>query len=252
MKILLSPAKTLDYGTYETTIKCTKPVLLKETISLYGELKKLSASDISKLMSISPKLTSNVISYIKDFDPTFKKQNSKPAILAFKGDVYKGFDWSKYTKKDFENLNSKVRILSGFYGLLKPFDLMQPYRLEMGTDLKNKKGKNLYEFWGDLISDQLNKECKNDKYIINLASDEYFNVINPRRLKPNIIKITFKEKKGNIYKVIGILSKKARGLMTDYIIRNKIEKIEDLKKFNIAKYKFNPKMSSADEFVFIR
>lgn len=254
MLILLSPAKTLDYSDFELNVPLSSPRLINDSKLLLKELKKLSKSDISKLMSVSEKISSNVYSYIHDFNPNFTKKNSKPAILAFKGGVYKAFDFSTYKKSDITFMDKSVRILSGFYGVLKPFDLMQAYRLEMGRKLKVAKTNNLYEFWEDKVVDLLNQDLKTSKskYILNLASNEYFKVVNQSNVNAEIINIAFKEKKGKEYKVIGIFAKRARGLMTDYIVKNKIKDLNGIKKFNIEKYKFSKSLSTDKELVFIR
>ncbi len=253
MIILISPAKTLDYSKSAIKLKTSKRVFKNETTELAKVLKKLSLAEIKKLMSISEKLAEQVLLFIKNYQDSDTNANSKPAILAFKGDVYQAFDFAKYQAEDFQVLQNKVRILSGFYGLLSPLDLMQPYRLEMSTCLVNPKGKNLYEFWADQVSLQLNKDAKKlaAKFIINLASEEYFKVITSKLDLP-VIKVDFKEKKGSSHKIVGILAKKARGEMTDYIVRNRVNDLNGIKKFTRQNYSFNAKLSTANNLVFTR
>ncbi len=202
-------------------------------------------------MGISKKLAELNHQRFQDFSSDkFDFKNSKQALLVFDGDVYKPIEVETFTKKDFEFAQKHLRILSGFYGILRPLDLMQPYRLEMGTNLKIGDAKNLYQFWGDKISDEINKE--KGEYVINLASEEYFSAINPKKISAKIINLIFKEKKGDAYKIIGINAKKARGLMTNFIIKNQIAKPADLKNFDLEKYRFSKEMSDESDFVFIR
>jgi cytoplasmic iron level regulating protein YaaA (DUF328/UPF0246 family) len=260
MLTLLSPAKSLDY---ESSIYCsdfTIPHFEKETKNLSLELKKFAASDLEKLMGISPKLAQLNFDRFQKFSPKITLQNAKQALLVFDGDVYKTIGKEKFDNADFEFAQNNLRILSGFYGILKPLDLMQPYRLEMGTDFKKTvfekdlKIKNLYQFWGDKISNYLELECSksNSKYIINLASEEYFSAVNPKKITAKIINIFFKEKKNGAYKIIGINAKKARGLMTNFIVKNRISNPKDLKNFNFEKYQFSAEMSDETNFTFIR
>ncbi len=253
MIILISPAKTLDFSESAIKVSPTKRIFKEETAELAKVLQKLQLNDLKKLMSISDKLANQVASFIKSYQNIDSKEKSKPAILAFKGDVYQAFDFEKYKAADFKVLQDRVRILSGFYGLLCPFDLMQPYRLEMSTRLVNPKGKNLYQFWSDLVSLQLNKDAKklSAKFIINLASEEYFKVITPKLNIP-VIKVDFKERKGNSYKIVGISAKKARGEMTDYIVLNRINDLNGIKKFTRQNYSFNAKLSTTNNLVFTR
>ena len=254
MLALLSPAKTQDFSDYTTPVKCELPRLLQDSAKLLKELKKLSTKDLEKLMSISPKLASNVHCYIKSFKQPFNFKNAKPAIMAFRGDVYRSFDFEQYKTADLKYMQQHVRILSGFYGILRPFDLMQAYRLEMGTKLANKKGKNLYEFWGDVLTELINADSKksNAACILNLASEEYFKAVNIDLLEAPLVKVVFKEKKDSAYKVIGLMAKRARGMLTDYIVRNRVENLTKLKRFTVAGYKYQPKMSSENEIVFVR
>lgn len=256
MFILLSPAKSLDYQSAISHQNFTIPHFEKETQKLSKLLKKFSSSDLEKLMGISKKLAELNFERFQNFAPKFDLKNSKQALLVFDGDVYKPIEKENFAQKDFDFAQKHLRILSGFYGLLRPLDLIQPYRLEMGTDFKKTSAdiKNLYEFWGDKISEYLNLECKNAgaKYVINLASEEYFSVINPKKISAKIINIIFKENKNGVYKIVGINAKKARGLMTNFIVKNKISDPEDLKKFKIEKYHFEKTMSDELNFTFVR
>lgn len=258
MIILISPAKSLNYESSLSHKNFTLPYFAKENQELAAELKKLMAPDLEKIMNISKKLAELNFARFQNFESNSNLKNAKQALLVFDGDVYKPIEVDKFNQDDFEFAQKHLRILSGFYGILKPLDLLQPYRLEMGTEFKNTiveknlKIKNLYQFWGDKISNYLNDETEKnkEKYIINLASEEYFSAINEKKLNAKIINIIFKENKNGIYKIIGINAKKARGLMVNYIIKNKIEKIEQLKKFNANNYSFQEKMSDDLNFVF--
>ena len=256
MFILLSPAKSLDYESAISHQNFTIPHFEKETKKLSAELKKFSVSDLEKLMGISPKLAQLNHQRFSDFSAKFDLKNSKQALLVFDGDVYKPIEKEKFSASDFDFAQKNLRILSGFYGLLRPLDLIQPYRLEMGLDFKKTvfekdlAVKNLYQFWGDKISDHLEQE--ESKYFINLASEEYFSAINRKKISAKIINIIFKENKNGVYKIIGINAKKARGLMTNFIIKNKISNPQDLKEFEIEKYRFAEELSNETNFTFIR
>ena len=260
MLILISPAKSLDYESTTHQQNFTIPYFAKDTEKLALQLKKFSVSDLEKLMGISKKLAELNFERFQKFLPKFDLKNSKQALLVFDGDVYGPIEKDKFSQADFDFAQKNLRILSGFYGILKPLDLMQPYRLEMGTDFKktslekNLKIKNLYQFWGDKISDFINMEMENnhEKYIINLASEEYFSAINVKKISEKIINIIFKEKKSGIYKIVGINAKKARGLMVNFIIKNKIDDIAKIKKFNLENYVFEKSMSDEQNLVFVR
>jgi cytoplasmic iron level regulating protein YaaA (DUF328/UPF0246 family) len=254
--ILISPAKSLDYESTTHQQNFTIPYFAKDTEKLALQLKKFSVSDLEKLMGISKKLAELNFERFQKFLPKFDLKNSKQALLVFDGDVYGPIEKDKFSQADFDFAQKNLRILSGFYGILKPLDLMQPYRLEMGTDFKktslekNLKIKNLYQFWGDKISQYLNLE--KSEYLINLASEEYFSAINAKKISAKIINIIFKEKKSGIYKIIGINAKKARGLMVNFIIKNKIDDIAKIKKFNLENYIFEKSMSDESNLVFVR
>ncbi len=256
MLILLSPAKSLDYKSPIFHQNFTIPHFKKETKKLAFELKKFPASDLEKLMGISAKLAELNFARFQNFSPKFDLKNSKQALLVFDGDVYKPIEKAKFSAADFEFAQKNLRILSGFYGLLRPLDLMQPYRLEMGTDFKKTDfgAKNLYQFWGDKISQRLNEECAESgaKHIINLASEEYFAAVNPQKISAKITNIIFKENKNGVYKIVGINAKKARGLMTNFIVQNKISDPQDLKNFSLEKYCFAKELSDAQNFTFTK
>lgn len=252
MLVVISPAKKLNENCDASLIpKFTLPSRLDSSKKIVSTLRKYSSKSLGKLMNVSEKISNlNYERYIKWSVP-FNKSNAHPALLLFQGDVYKGISADDFEKDDFAFAQKSLRILSGLYGILKPLDLIQPYRLEMGTQLKIGKHKDLYHFWGNEITSQINKD-KNNEYLINLASAEYFKSINIDSLKPKLINIVFKEKRNDSFKIIGIHAKKARGLMSRYIIKNKISNPEKLKKFNYEKYKYNSKLSSSNDWVFTR
>lgn len=252
MLILISPAKSLDFESEFTVKNHTLPIFLAEIKKLISDLRKVSTSDLEKIFGVSKKLAELNFDRFQNFASEFTEKNSRPALIAFDGDVYAGIDKKNYTQKDFDFAQNHLRILSGLYGLLRPLDLIQPYRLEMGTDFKkiDPKIKNLYQFWEDKISSKLGAEsCEN---IINLASEEYFSAINPKKIKAKIINIIFKEEKLGKLKIVGINAKKARGLMTNFIIKNKITNPQKLKEFSEANYCFDSKLSNQENFVFIK
>jgi cytoplasmic iron level regulating protein YaaA (DUF328/UPF0246 family) len=254
MLIVLSPAKSLDYETPPSTDQHTLPIFINESAKLVSDLKKLSLQEVAELMSLSDKLAALNVARFGDWSKTFTPKNSKQALLAFNGDVYEGLDAKSLNKKGLEYAQAHVRVLSGLYGVLKPLDLMQAYRLEMGTAFKNKVGKDLYAFWGNKITEALKQELdqQKSKVLINLASDEYFKSVKPNELAYPIIAPVFQDEKAGKYKIISFYAKRARGLMTRFIIDNKIDKAEDLKEFNLEGYQYAPKESSADKPVFRR
>lgn len=253
MIAVISPAKTLDFET-PWKLDYTQPQFLEDSQELIQQLKKLSAKKIGDLMSISEKLSILNAERFLNWHQPFTKDNAKPAILAFRGDVYTGLDADSFSKKDFTFAQEHLRILSGLYGLLRPLDLIQPYRLEMGTDFKNHRGKNLYTFWGEKITDHINTEIAGQKKptVVNLASNEYWSAVKPEQLKAEIITPVFKDQKSGNYKIISFFAKKARGMMAAYIIKNRIKKVDDLKDFDAEGYRFSSKMSKGNEWIFIR
>ncbi len=252
MLVVISPAKKLDENCdLDVISKFTVPPYLESSKKIIKALRGYSADNLSKLMNTSEKISElNYKRNIKWSLP-FNKSNSLQALLMFKGDVYKGISVKDFNKDDFLFAQKSLRILSGLYGILKPLDLIQPYRLEMGTQLQIGKHRNLYDFWGDEITNILNND-KNNDYLINLASVEYFKSINVDNLKSKLINVSFKEKRDGKYKIIAIYSKRARGLMSRYIIKNKIIDPKSLKKFNLEDYKFNKTLSSDSDLVFTR
>ncbi|MCW8934512.1 MAG: peroxide stress protein YaaA [Gammaproteobacteria bacterium] len=254
MLIVVSPAKTLDYTTPPKIKKFTIPDYLNDSAELIHRMRELSSLDISELMKVSTKIADLNFDRFEAWNKKFTEKNAKQAVLAFKGDVYTGLDAESFTEKDFAFAQKHFRMLSGLYGLLRPLDLMQAYRLEMGTRLSNERGKNLYEFWGDTVTEGLNAQLKEikSKYLINLASNEYFKVVKPKVLKGEIITPAFKELKNGEYKMIGVYAKKARGLLSRYIIQNQLSDIEDIKSFDLQGYKFNKKVSKGNNWVFTR
>ncbi|MEX0884516.1 MAG: peroxide stress protein YaaA [Cyclobacteriaceae bacterium] len=250
MIVLISPAKTLDYNTTDISL-FTQPEFQKETWELVGIMKKKSKTAIKKLMNVSDNIATLNEERYGQFEDEFNRENGKQALLAFKGDVYTKIDVEAFSRSEFEFAQKHLRILSGLYGLLKPLDLIQPYRLEMGIALKNKKGKNLYEFWGSKITKAINQAAEGGP-IVNLASKEYFKAVKKKDLKSEIISPVFKEYKNSKYSVIGIFAKQARGLMTNYIIKNGIQDPEALKNFQEAGYEYADNLSNTNEWVFIR
>jgi len=254
MLIVISPAKTLDYDTPPKTRVFTTPDYLGQSQKLINRLRNLSSLDISELMKVSAKIADLNFDRYESWKKPFTEKNAKQAVLAFKGDVYTGLDAETFKADDFKFAQNHLRVLSGLYGLLRPLDLMQPYRLEMGTKLKTDSGKNLYEFWGSDITEGLNAQLKKIKsnYLINLASNEYFKSVKPKELNAEIITPAFKEFKNGEYKMIGIYAKKARGLLSRYIIQNKLKDPEDVKLFDEEGYRFNKKLSKGNNWVFTR
>lgn len=250
MLILISPAKTLDYSV-PTLKDHTLPDFQTDAHSLVRIMKKKSAKEISSLMHISDSLATLNEKRYKTFQKEFNFDNSKQALLAFKGDVYTKIEVEEYTEDDFDFAQNHLRILSGLYGLLKPLDLIQPYRLEMGTKLENKKGKNLYEFWDKKIAKAINQVAEG-KPIVNLASQEYFKAVDQKSLKSKVITIHFKEFKDDSYQVVGFFAKQARGMMTNYAIKNRITDPLQLKAFNQERYEFSENLSSEFDWVFVR
>jgi len=254
MLLVISPAKNLDYETAPHTADYSQPDFLEESALLIDELQDLAPHDVSSLMSISDKL--GVLNYdrFQEWQPPFTPSNAKQAALAFNGDVYTGLEATSFNKADLKFAQAHLRILSGLYGLLRPLDLMQAYRLEMGTKFANQRGKNLYEFWGTQITEALNTQLGslNSDVVVNLASNEYFKSVKPKVLNAEIITPVFKDWKGDKYKIISFYAKKARGLMCHYAIKNKVTEAEQLKQFDLAGYAYNEDMSSAKEWVFTR
>ncbi|KHS96152.1 hypothetical protein RC90_15740 [Pectobacterium brasiliense] len=254
MLITISPAKTLDYTSPLATTRYTQPELLDYSSQLIDVCKKLTPAQIASLMSISDKLADLNVGRFSDWQPDFTPENARQALLAFKGDVYTGLAAEDFSEDDFDFAQQHLRMLSGLYGVLRPLDLMQPYRLEMGTRLENKAGKDLYSFWGDTITEKLNQALhdQGDDVLVNLASDEYFKAVKPKKLNARLIKPVFLDEKNGKFKVISFYAKKARGLMSRFIIQNRLTQPEQLKAFNLEGYFFEAADSSANELVFKR
>lgn len=254
MLITLSPSKGQDFEQAAPTKTYTIPSQLSDSKVLISKLKTFTKGDIAQLMSISDNLADLNEQRYKDFKTPFNPQNAKQALFAFKGDVYSGINTVSMNQADYDYAQNHLRILSGLYGSLKPLDLIQPYRLEMKTKLATKNADNLYQYWGDSITDKLNESLKGHKQktIVNLASNEYWKSIKPKNLDGKVVNIAFKENKDGKSRIIAIFAKKARGMMADFLIRNRVENLEGLKKFNSAGYKFDAKSSTDATFVFSR
>lgn len=249
MLLLLSPAKTLDFDPTDIK-KHTQPQFLEQSQTLIKTLKKYSSKKIQNLMGVSEKIADLNVTRYQDFSVPFDTANAKQAILAFKGDVYQGLSVEEFEEADLNFAQEHIGILSGLYGLLRPLDLMQAYRLEMGTKLKVNKYKNLYEFWDDSITKQIN--ATGVQNIINLASHEYFKSVKKEALEGNLWTVDFKENKNGKYKIVAFYAKKARGMMCNYVVKNRLEKPEDMKGFDMDDYQFNEELSSERHFVFTR
>jgi len=252
MKLVISPAKSLDFESALPTQKYNEPQFLNQSEKLNKLLRKKSVKDIGALMKVSDKISQLNFDRFQNWETPFTKDNARPAIYAFNGDVYRGFDAYTLETSKLDQLEDTVRILSGLYGVLKPLDLIQPYRLEMGTKLPVGKHKNLYEFWNKDITTALNKELKDDEVFVNLASNEYFKAIDTKTLKVPVINIDFKEFKNDTYKIVAIYAKLARGLMARYIVENDCKTIDDLKGFSVDNYGFSEELSTETNLVFTR
>jgi cytoplasmic iron level regulating protein YaaA (DUF328/UPF0246 family) len=254
MLTLISPAKTLDFETPAVTDIHTQGEFLEHSAELIDQLKLQSPDDISALMKLSSKLSELNVQRFHDWCLPFDQKNSKAAVLAFKGDVYTGLDAESFSEKQFTYAQSHLGILSGLYGLLRPLDLIQPYRLEMGTKFANSRGANLYTFWGSIITDAINQrlELSKSKILINLASNEYFKAVKIKQLKAELITPVFKDEKNGQYKIISFYAKKARGLMAAYIIKNKVTTVKELCEFDVAGYRFVAAESDAQTITFKR
>ncbi len=252
MKIIISPAKSLDFESKVPTSLHTQPCFLEKSEKLNKKLKTISKNKLSDLMKISDDLASLNYERNQTWKTPFTSENSKQAIYAFTGAVFLGIDVNSLEEKKLPILQERLRILSGLYGVLKPLDLIQPYRLEMGTKLKVGRTENLYKFWDDTVAKSLNKELEDDELLINLASAEYFKVIPKKVLKVPMITPVFKDFKNGEYKTIMTFAKKARGLMVRYILDNNVKTIEELKGFDVDKYRFSEEMSTETELFFTR
>ncbi|MCB1887036.1 MAG: peroxide stress protein YaaA [Rhodocyclaceae bacterium] len=255
MLIVLSPAKALDYDTPPHLDTRTQPDFLDEAETLVGVMREKSPQEVAGLMKLSDPLASLNVARYQAWKRPFTKRNAKQAVLAFDGDVYGGLDARNLDEQDLAWAQGHVRILSGLYGLLRPLDLMQPYRLEMGTRLANPRGPNLYRYWGDRLSLALNKVIKKQRgaaLLVNLASEEYFKAVDRKALQARVITPVFEEWKGSSYRIISFNAKRARGLMTRYAIEHRIDDPEALKAFDLEDYAFAPAASEGDRWVFRR
>jgi len=254
MLTVISPAKTLDFDTPPTTRKATQPRFLERSAELVADARGLNPADIRELMGVSEQIAELNHRRFMNWGLPFSLDNAKQAVLAFRGDVYTGLDADTLSSAQLGFAQKHLRILSGLYGLLRPLDLIQPYRLEMGLKFANRGGRNLYEFWGDVIGAELNRELKKSgsNVMVNLASNEYFQAVRPRTLDAEIITPVFKDLKGGKYKIISFYAKKARGQMARFIIERELTEPADLKKFRTGGYRYNKAESSARELVFTR
>ena len=254
MLMVISPAKTLDYETPPATSRFTQPQFLDHAQVLIEQLRDFTPAQIAELMHLSDKLAGLNAARFGSWTPDFTPANAKQALLAFKGDVYTGLDAQSFSENDFDFAQQHLRMLSGLYGLLRPLDLMMPYRLEMGTKLANARGKDLYAFWGDSITQWLNQALQDqgDDVLLNLASNEYFGAVKRKAVDARIIDTEFKDLKNGQHKIISFYAKKARGLMARYVIKHQVRDPQSLKDFAEQGYRYSPKDSSADKLVFLR
>ena len=254
MLTVISPAKTLDYDTPPVTQRHTLPQYLDDSQELIVQLRELAPAQIAELMHLSDKLAGLNAARFGSWTPDFTPANAKQALLAFKGDVYTGLDAESLSEDDFSYAQDHLRMLSGLYGLLRPLDLMQPYRLEMGTKLANARGKDLYAFWGTRISEWLNQALadQGDDVLLNLASNEYFSAVKKNALKARVIDVDFKDLKNGQYKIISFYAKKARGMMSRFVIQQRVNDPEQLKRFDAQGYYYSAEQSKPDHLVFLR
>ena len=265
MLVVISPAKRLDFDSTPgagspraaNPKTLTQPDFLADSQVLVNSLRDYTPRRLRNLMGISQDLAQLNAERFANFSPPFNPENSRPAVLAFKGDVYLGLAADTLKAADLKFAQRHLRILSGLYGVLRPLDMMQAYRLEMGTKLKNSRGKDLYAFWGDKVTEELNARFddlpkSSERVLINLASNEYFSVIKPKLLNADVVNVTFKDMSRDKYKVISFFAKKARGYMTNFIITNRIKSVAGLRDFNVEGYAYNEAMSSPNELVFLR
>ena len=252
MKYLISPAKTLDMTSVPNVNEFTQPRFLNKSQQLINIIKPYTPAQIASLMKLSDKLSTLNVERYQAWEKQHTDDNSRPALYTFMGDVYTGLDAYSLQDNEVVYAQEHLRILSGLYGILKPLDLMQAYRLEMGTRLENPKGTNLYQFWGDSLVESLNSELGADELLVNLASNEYFKAINTKHLKSTLISPNFLDEKNGQFKVISFYAKKARGLMSRYLIENRCETLEQLKQFNLAGYRYDAERSSKNTPIFIR
>jgi len=254
MLIVISPAKKLDYQTPAPVSDYTRPALLNRSAELIDIMRRKDSFEIADLMKLSMKLADLNMQRYQDWHTPFTPDNARQSLFAFSGDVYQGMDAATFSADDIAFAQQHLRILSGLYGVLRPLDLIQPYRLEMGTRLATGRGRNLYQFWGDMITDSINRALtdQGDDILINLASNEYFSSIRTDNIQGRIITPVFKEYRKGVYRIISFNAKKARGLMSRFIIQHRISDAETIKTFNLDDYAYNENMSSEHAFVFTR
>ncbi len=254
MIITLSPSKGQDFDSPTPSTIYTLPEQLEDSQLLVNEAKKLDMEAVRELMDVSENISNLNVQRFQDWSMPFDTNNAKAALFAFKGDVYSGIQKDKYDDGDLTYAQDHLRILSGLYGALRPMDLIQPYRLEMKTKLPNPRGDNLYQFWGESITEKLNESLKDqeEKTLVNLASNEYYKSVKPKMIDGKILNISFKEVKEGKSRILAVYAKKARGMMTDFILRNRIERSEDIKDFGTAGYSFSKAESSDNQWVFTR
>jgi cytoplasmic iron level regulating protein YaaA (DUF328/UPF0246 family) len=255
MLIVVSPAKSLDYESPLPVSTHTQPRFLDHSAELIEILRQFGPVEIARLMDISDKLAALNVARYAEWAQPFTPDNARQALFAFNGDVYEGLNAATLTAAQIDVAQQTLRILSGLYGVLRPLDLMQAYRLEMGTRLANGRGKDLYAFWGDTISNSLNDELASqggEPVLVNLASEEYFKSVQVKKLKARVVTPVFEERKGDGYKIISFHAKRARGLMSRYVIANRLKRVEDLKSFDVEDYVFEPRLSDQDRWVFRR
>jgi len=252
MKFLISPAKTLDTNSKPSVDEVSQPDYLDDAQQLIETIKPYTPAQVGSLMKLSDKLATLNVERYQSWEKTHSKDNSRPAIYTFMGDVYTGLDAYSLSNKEIKYAQDHLRILSGLYGLLKPLDLMQAYRLEMGTHLENPRGTNLYQFWGDIIVNALNEQLSEGELLVNLASNEYFKAVNTKKLNASLISPNFLDEKNGKFKVISFYAKKARGLMARYLIQNQCKTLEDIKAFNVNGYQYDAAQSTSQVPVFIR
>jgi cytoplasmic iron level regulating protein YaaA (DUF328/UPF0246 family) len=254
MLMVLSPAKTLDFTTPPTTRRFTQPEHLEHSQQLIEQLRELAPAQVAELMRLSDTLAGLNAARFGSWQRPFTPDNAKPALLAFKGDVYTGLEAHRFSEEHLDHAQKHLRILSGLYGLLRPLDLIQPYRLEMGTKLANPHGKDLYSFWGHRISEGLNQALaeQGDDVLLNLASNEYFSAVKRASLKARVIHCEFRDLHNGQYKIISFHAKKARGMMSRFIIREGIQTVDDLQRFDTGGYYFSAASSTPDRLVYLR
>ncbi len=254
MIVTLSPSKGQSFDFPPPAVEATVPAMLDESVKLIGVLRRYTPEEIRELMDVSQKIAELNVARYRDFSTPFTPENARPALFAFRGDVYRGIPVTEYEQEDLRFAQDHLRILSGLYGCLRPLDLIQPYRLEMKTRLPNPRGDNLYQFWGERITQALNQALAEqaEPVLVNLASNEYFKAVKPRLLEGRLLQVNFKEVKNGKARTIAVFAKRARGMMADYIIRNRIESPEGIRRFDRAGYRFSAGDSDEKQWTFVR